>query len=55
MWCGYVDDIDIWIFDELMVGTICFGGAGGLDLGEECGCAVFGGGAGCCCDDMLDV
>lgn len=40
---GNVDDVYIWIFDQLLVGAVCFCGAGGVDFGEE-GLGAGGGG-----------
>lgn len=55
MGCGDVDDVDVWVADELEVGAVCFGRWGGFYVGEECLCAADGGGAGGCGDDVLDV
>ena len=35
MWCCYVDDIHIWVFDEGLVVGVGFGGGRKIVLGYE--------------------
>jgi len=55
VWGSDVDDVDVGIACELMVGAVCFCGGGGFDVAEEGFGAGFGRGGCCCCDDVLDV
>lgn len=50
-----VDDVHVWVCDELGVRAIGFCAAGGFDFFEKVGGPRGGGGRGCCCDDVLNI
>ena len=55
VWSSDIDNVYIWIFYELGVGTVGFGAGWGFDVFQESG-GPRGRGGGCgCCDDMLDI
>jgi len=53
--CGYVDDVDIRVFDQLVVGAVGFCGARSIDIFDEGFGAGFRGGRCGCCEDVLDI
>lgn len=55
VWGGDVDDVDVGVLDEFVVGAVRFGGGGALAGLEEVGGAGGGCGGGCGGDGVGDV
>jgi hypothetical protein len=52
---GDVDDVDVGVFDELVVGAVGFSCAGTVDIFDE-GFSAWLGGGGCGgCEDVVDI
>jgi hypothetical protein len=55
MWCGDVNYINVFVLDELLVGTVCFRIRRASRLFEEFFCARLGRRGGCSDDGMFEM
>jgi len=53
--CSYVNNVDIGVLDEFVVGAVGFCRAWPIDIFDEGFGAGLGGGGCGCCEDVLDI